>query len=154
MEVGTCSYADLKVEYNDPFIMEQFVPVEMCVVERVYGVEVSADMADSGLAGDVITYTLTVTTLGNVADTIDLALGSFDFSTSLVTSVVSPLDPGESATFEVVVQIPADAAPADFDAVTVTATSQTDPAATDSAVLTTTVEAPPFIYTFLPVVYK
>ena len=154
MDVGTCANATLKVEYNDPFIMEQFVPVEMCVVEKAYAVDLSADMAASGFAGDTITYTLTVTNLGNVADTFDLALGSFDFPTSLGMAEVGSLDPGASATFEVVVEIPADAAPADFDAVTVTVTSQTDPAATDSAVLTTTVEGPPVIYIFLPVVYK
>jgi hypothetical protein len=34
MEVGACSYAWLKVEYNDPYTIEQFVPVEMCVVEQ------------------------------------------------------------------------------------------------------------------------
>jgi subtilisin family serine protease len=34
MAMDTCANAWLKVEYNDPYTVEQFVPVELCVVER------------------------------------------------------------------------------------------------------------------------
>ncbi|MBN1136665.1 MAG: S8 family serine peptidase [Anaerolineae bacterium] len=38
LTVGQCYNAELKVEYNDPYIVEELIPVEMCVVEslRIY----------------------------------------------------------------------------------------------------------------------
>ena len=33
LTIGECYNARLKVEYNDPYIVEEYIPVEMCVVE-------------------------------------------------------------------------------------------------------------------------
>jgi len=33
LTVGQCYDASLKVEYNDPYIVEEYIPVEMCVGE-------------------------------------------------------------------------------------------------------------------------
>jgi hypothetical protein len=137
---GECYTASLGIVHDDPgWESPVMIPLELCVVELVYGVDVSGDMEATGLPGDTITYTLTVTNLGNTADTFDLALGSFVFPTSLSTSVIGPLGPGAAAIVDVIVEIPAESLPGDYDAVTVSATSQTDPTATDGSVLTTTV---------------
>jgi subtilisin family serine protease len=36
LELDTCVTGDLKLDFNDPYIIEAIVPVEMCVVEPVY----------------------------------------------------------------------------------------------------------------------
>jgi uncharacterized membrane protein len=82
---------------------------------------------------------LTITNTGGSADSFDLSLGAFTFTTTLSTNSVGPLNAGASDTFEVYVQIPAGANPGESDNVTVTATSQGDPSVMDDAVLTTEV---------------
>ncbi len=124
------------------------------VANPTYGVQLSADDAQSGDAGTTITYTLHLTNTGDVADTFALSVAGVwtaDLSTSSIT-----LGAGESEQFTVVVSIPSNATNGQNDVATVTATSQTDGTATATAELTTTaVVAPPanpVIY--LPIVMR
>jgi len=36
LTIGQCYYAQLKVEYNDPYVVEEYIPVEMCVIEGYF----------------------------------------------------------------------------------------------------------------------
>jgi hypothetical protein len=71
-----------------------------------------------------------------MGDILDLALSGQTWTTLLSTSQIN-LAPGASAVFTVSVTIPADAADHASDTVTITATSQGNPALKDTAVLTT-----------------
>ncbi len=109
------------------------------VSETTYGVALAPLAASqSGDPGTVVTYTLTVTNMGNVDDTFTVTLGSNSFSTNAPTDV-GPLGAGSSTTFNVVVAIPAGAVEGMTDTVNVTVTSQGNPLMTAGAALTTLV---------------
>jgi hypothetical protein len=132
--VGTYT-GTLRVKTDDPMTATYEIPVTMHVVE--YGVEIAPPTdAMTGTPGSVVTYTLTVTNTGGMADTFDLA-ASGNTWTSVVTTPVGPLAPGASGTAYVAVSIPANAADGDSDSVTITATSQGDSTVSDTAALTT-----------------
>jgi hypothetical protein len=108
----------------------------------IYGVELSpAQAAQSAHPGHMVEYTLTLTNAGNITDTFDLALEGNEW---LVTLPVTPteLAAGESIQVTVQVLVPVGAANGALDSVTITATSQGDPAATASSELTTTAVVP------------
>ena len=107
-----------------------------------YGVSLSPDQAKQGPAGQDVSYTLTITNNGQLADSFDLAAVGQAWTTNLSTSKVT-LAPSASANFTVTVSIPAGAADQETDTVTITATSQGDNSKTDSASLTTTSVAKP-----------
>jgi uncharacterized membrane protein/murein tripeptide amidase MpaA len=89
-----------------------------------------------GLPGTDVIYTFEVTNLGNLVDTFDLvASGTW---TVIAPSTVGPLDPGESAAFDVTVQIPGTAQPGDNDVATLTLSSQGDETKSVTSQLTTT----------------
>ncbi len=111
------------------------------VVNVVYGSELSADDAQSGAVGSVVTYTVYITNSGNVDDTFDVSAAAVWNSTPSVNSIM--LNAGQMGSFIVVVEIPANAADNDSDTTTITATSQTDGNATDNGDLTTTAVANP-----------
>ena len=137
---------------NDPDMSLVTLPLTMTVLDMVYSVEMSPITATlSGMPGDVVTYTLTVTNTGNTADTFDLAVTGNTWTTTVYSSV--GLLPGESMDVPVMVDIPADAADMDTDIVTVTVTSVSDGAATASSVLTTTAVIPTQ-YIYLPILMK
>jgi hypothetical protein len=70
------------------------------------GVAASAeDAAQSGVMGEVITYTVTVTNTGNYTDSFTVELGPSAYDTSLETTLVEDLGPGDSATVEVYVTV-------------------------------------------------
>jgi uncharacterized membrane protein len=100
-----------------------------------YSLTLEPDVAaQSGAAGDTITYTLTLSNTGD-ATTVEVTLAGNAWVVSLpVTSF--DLEAGKSVEVVVNMTIPADAADADSDAVTITATGLGG--ATDSSVLTTT----------------
>lgn len=106
------------------------------IVLPVYGVELSGNQSRDVFTGDTMTYTLSVTNTGNVTDTINIV------ATGVWTTTYSPLTvtlaPGDTDTLWVWVSVPASATPGDSDTAIVTATSDTDAQATDSAWITTT----------------
>ena len=113
------------------------------VSNALYGVQLSADEAQSGAVGSVITYTVHITNTGNVADTFDVSASAVWNTTPSVNSIT--LNAGAMGSFTVAVAIPANAADNDSDTATITATSQTDGTTTDSTDLTTTaVENPTY----------
>lgn len=102
----------------------------------VYGVDLSPDsQSQTAAAGDTVTYTLAIENRGSVSDT--FALGVVSSWATAVSTTTIWLDAGESTTFTAVVDVPGNAVPGDMDTATVTAVSQADPTAADSAALTT-----------------
>ena len=107
-------------------------------VAPVYGLNLSPNDASSGRPGTTVTYTLTISNSGNVADTFSLAVAGNSWLTSVSTTSVTLL-PDASSQFSVTVSVPPGALVGDADAVTITATSQGDAAKSESTLLTTTV---------------
>lgn len=103
-----------------------------------YGLELSAGGSLGGLPGTTVTHTLTLANTGTVPDTYSLAHSGSSWVSNLTTDSIS-LDPGASAQFGVTVSIPASALVTETDTVSVTATSQGDPAQGATAGLTTSV---------------
>jgi uncharacterized membrane protein len=120
----------------------------------VYDLELTpATDALSDAPGTTVTYTLTLTNLGNITDTFTFTYTGNAWVVDLpVTSF--ELAAGEAVDVVVNVTIPAGAADGDFDVVTVTVTSTGDGTVTASSELTTTalVEGPTMIY--LPIIFK
>lgn len=110
----------------------------------------SDDTEQSGYEGDVITYTVTVTNTGNYTDSFTVELGPSVYVTTLETTTVEDLGPGESATVEVYVTVGSAAS----DSVTVTFVSELDETVEASVTLTTTRLEPPVedFVIYLPVV--
>lgn len=101
-----------------------------------YGVALSPDDYKAGLAGETVTYTLTITNSGKVTDTYGLTLAGNAWTTVLSNSSLT-LGPAASSAFVALVSIPADALSGSEDVVTVTATSAGNPTVQDAVVLTT-----------------
>lgn len=146
--------AVLQVLTDDPVNPSINVPITLTVTAApVYGVALTpATDATSGNLGDVVTYTLTITNDGNMADTFDLAASGNANATTLSQNSVA-LAAGASTTVEVYVTVPAGANDGDFDVVTITATSQGDPGQSAASVLTTTAVDPTY-YLYLPIIMK
>ncbi len=109
-----------------------------------YGVELlPATASASGSPGETVTYTLTARNLGNLSDTLDLSYTDLSGWTGGLTPASVQLSPDDSAPVTVTVEIPLDANDGDWDAATLTATSQEDPSVSDSSRLTTTAALTP-----------
>ena len=105
----------------------------------------------SGAPGDVVSYTLTITNLGNITDTFDLAYtGTWSVSLPMTSTM---LGAGEAMSFDVQVMIPMSAANGDMDMTTVMAASAGDPLAMAESVLTTTAVVTGYVI-YLPVIFK
>jgi uncharacterized repeat protein (TIGR01451 family) len=128
----------LCVTSDDPTNPLISVPLTLTVEAATYGVALSGDQAETVPVGETVTYTLSVTNTGNAADIFDLSVASI-WPVNLSNTSVS-LGGGASTTIWVAVTVPAGTSDGDSDVVTVTATSQGDPTATDSAALTTTAD--------------
>jgi subtilisin family serine protease len=60
LDVGACYTGTLKFEYNDPYIVEQFVPVELCVASCVGLTDITLSGPDALMAGETGTYSVTL----------------------------------------------------------------------------------------------
>lgn len=113
-----------------------------------YGVELApATQALTATTGSVVTYTLTVTNTGNVADTYTVTVSGQTFTTTAPASL--SLAAGASATFEVVVTAGASGS----DTATITLTSQGDGVTSASASVTTTSQAADYRL-YLPIIRR
>ncbi len=103
-----------------------------------YAVGLTPDsLALSGSWGETVAYTLTVSNLGNIADTISFTYTGNTWEV-LLPVISLDLDIGESAEVVVYVTVPMDAGIGDTDALNLTATSAGDPSVSASSTLTTT----------------
>jgi hypothetical protein len=116
-------------------------PVVMHVVDSgTAGVTVGPDQADTGIIGTSVSYSVAVTNTGDISDNFVLsAVSDQGWNVSLPGNIV--LDPGETGTVTVIIDVPVGATAGDVDVTTVTATSTFDGSVSDSADLTTTVLA-------------
>ncbi len=137
------------VSVADPLVTESVVANTYANTLYLLSLAPETDAA-SGAPEDVLTYTLTLTNLGNIEDTVSLAYAGNLWDVTLShTEVVLPV--GGSVDVTVTVTIPATAANLETDVVTVTATSTS--LAEYTSVLTTTAEIPVvYEYLWLPLV--
>lgn len=146
----------LFITSNDPLQPLLTVPVTMTVVEQQAGVEITpSEAAQSGSPGEMVTYTLTLTNLGNAADSFTLEVSS-TWTATLSADSTGALEPGRTFTFTLMVSIPPEAEDLAYDMALLTATSANDPGVTAEAQATTTALIQPvevqFLY--LSLVYK
>jgi hypothetical protein len=130
-------------------------PVTMHVIPEVHpDVAFGGDQSMEGMAGEVVTYTFTLTNTGDYTDTFALSVDS-NWSATLSDSSTGPLGPGESMDITLMVQIPADIEEGDMDVATITATSGWDNTVQATVQATTTGHVPVTTYTlYLPVIFK
>lgn len=95
--------------------------------------------AQSGLLGDTLDYTVTVTNTGTAADTYDVSATEEQEWTLTCPSATSEIAPGVSQDIALSLTIPEEAAPQTEDEITIVATSQSDPATSDSTTCTAVV---------------
>jgi len=95
--------------------------------------------SQTGLPGDTLDYTVTVTNTGTGADTYDLSI-SDDYGWTLTApSATSEIASGVFEDIIISLTIPEDAVPETEDEITIIATSQNDPTASDSTTCTAVV---------------
>jgi len=110
--------------------------------------------SQTGLPGNTLDYTVTVTNTGTEADTYDLSISDDQGWTLTCPSATSEIDSGESDNITVSLTIPEDIAPETKDEIAIIATSQNDPTTSDSATGTAVVieEEPPPTPTFVSII--
>jgi len=96
-------------------------------------------VSQTGSPGDTLDYTATVTNRGTEADTYDLSVTDNQGWTLTAPSTTSQIASVASEAVAISLTIPQDAAAETEDQITIMATSQNDPTASDSAVCTAVV---------------
>ena len=115
----------------------------MYILDR--GATVSPDNSGGGTAGSMVSYAHTITNNGNVTETFDLsAISSLGWGVTITDSGGNPISSvtlarDSSTTVYVNVPIPGGAINGTQDTTTLTATAQSDPGVSDSAIDTTRV---------------
>ena len=133
----------LVLENEDPIKGGIPIAVKMTVLPLEYGVELTSPItAANGIPGEALSYTLSITNSSEgLTDTIHLSLEGGSWAVPTATSY-GPLASGEELSIPLVVVIPETGMPGDLDHLTVTASSQGDPAKSAAITITTTVVAP------------
>ncbi len=108
-------------------------------VNAAYGAAFAPALAQAGAPGSLVTHSLWLTNTGNLTDTFTVTAGSAVFTTTVLSPIVGPLNPGEGGWVTVTVQVPVEAVEGTQDEVTITATSQGAPSVSATATLTTQV---------------
>jgi carboxypeptidase T len=122
---------------NDDGIWGPFTAVFLNITTPAYGVMLTPEAATAqDDPGQTVTYHMQVNNIGLNVDSYDITANSQWAYTA--PSTIGPINPGEYATFDVTVTIPADAIHGESDTAVVTAISQYNPDITDSSTLTTT----------------
>ncbi len=111
------------------------------LVDPVYGVDLSADDTQAGDVGTTVSYEVAITNTGNVADSFALTVNNNNWNTTGVPAAPA-IAAGETVTFTVNVEVPANATQFESDEVILVATSIGDGSATDTMSLITTVSPP------------
>jgi YVTN family beta-propeller protein len=99
----------------------------------------------TGALGQAVTHQLIVVNASQATDSFTLTLSPSTWPAALSTTTVGPLNPGQTASFDVVVTIPPGAAWHASDTVQVTAASISDPNLSADANVTTIADSPPVI---------
>ncbi|HSD84511.1 MAG TPA: PKD domain-containing protein, partial [Anaerolineae bacterium] len=129
------------INVADAGIKPNSCPIADSVFVMGYGVTIMPPtVSQAGLPGTLVTYTLRMTNTGNVADTFTMTVAGDAWTTDIPASV-GPLAAGAGTDVQVVVHISSSASGGATDTAIVAATSQGDPAQTDSSTLTTTANA-------------
>ncbi|MGC9396147.1 MAG: PKD domain-containing protein, partial [Anaerolineae bacterium] len=129
----------LRVANSTPY-GELNVPITLTVVQTHDVLLAPSATAQGGLPGALVTYTFTTTNTGMETDTFTVTLSGADWPATAAPTV-GPLAAGESAPLTVTVTVPAAALCDALDTLTVTVTSQGNPARTSSATATTSARA-------------
>jgi len=115
---------------NAPAVFD--TAIDQTRLNRV-AVEIAPNLTSTASPGDTVMYAHTITNLGDIADTFNLAFNSSQgFSVNLGSTSVN-LGPGDSALLTVTVAIPITAVDGITDTTTITATSSAYPHVFDTA---------------------
>jgi extracellular elastinolytic metalloproteinase len=126
-----------KLTVIDSETLDTGMLVKWCLIPQSFGVSLQPSTAAlSGAAGEMVTYVLRVTNIGNMSDVLKLGYAGNAWPTT-VSPASAPLAAGAGANVTVQVSIPAGAAAGATDVVTVTLTSAGYAGASDSSTLTT-----------------
>jgi uncharacterized membrane protein len=129
--------ASLLVSTSDTLHPIIEIPVSLHVVMPSYSFELDPRSASgTGAPGDSVAYTFTITNTANLPDTV--LLGGAAGWNVLLPGQIGPLNHGESAAFQVHVEIPLSALAGEADQLLLTAASLGDPSQVFTASLTTT----------------
>ena len=122
---------------NDDGFWGPFTAVFLNITTPSYGVMLTPESASvQADPGVIVTYPMQVNNIGLNGDTYNITVTSV-WETS-APGTIGPIGPGEHATFDVSVTVPADALNGESDVATITVISQFNSSYTDSSSLTTT----------------
>jgi len=164
LEDGLCYDTMLRIEFNDPYMVETYLPVELCVSD-VADLKVTK-IADPSpvFIGEPLTYTITILNKGpstatgvSIIDTLPAevtfvsASPGCSHSAGIVTCELEQLDAGAGATVEILVTAP-DIIGNITNVVSVASVIYDSDLTNNTASLTTKVKEPPIRKVYLPLV--